>query len=90
MKSIRKWLEEDAGVTLGITSLTSYISRSSTFGSQTVRDAPTGQTTQSQTPPGPKQFVGCDSGAAGPAPKRIHWLKPAGSVATEIRHPQTP
>ena len=27
MKSIRKWLEEDAGVTLGITSLTSYISR---------------------------------------------------------------
>ena len=27
MKSIRKWLDEDAGVTLGITSLTSYISR---------------------------------------------------------------
>ena len=27
MKSIRKWLEEDAGITLGITSLTSYISR---------------------------------------------------------------
>jgi hypothetical protein len=27
MKSIRKWLEEDAGFTLGITSLTSYISR---------------------------------------------------------------
>jgi hypothetical protein len=27
MKSIRKWLEEDAGVTLGISSLTSYISR---------------------------------------------------------------
>jgi hypothetical protein len=27
MKSIRKWLEEDAGVTLSITSLTSYISR---------------------------------------------------------------
>jgi len=27
MKSIRKWLEEDAGITLSITSLTSYISR---------------------------------------------------------------
>jgi hypothetical protein len=27
MKSIRTWLEEDAGITLGITSLTSYISR---------------------------------------------------------------
>ena len=27
MKSIRKWLEDDAGVTLSITSLTSYISR---------------------------------------------------------------
>ena len=27
MKSIRKWLEEDARVTLGLASLTSYISR---------------------------------------------------------------
>ena len=27
MKSIRKWLEEDAGVSLSISSLTSYISR---------------------------------------------------------------
>ena len=27
MKSIRKWLEEEAGLKLGITSLTSYISR---------------------------------------------------------------
>jgi hypothetical protein len=27
MKSIRKWLEEDAGIVLAITSLTSYISR---------------------------------------------------------------
>lgn len=27
MKSIRKWLEEDAGMKLGLTSLTSYISR---------------------------------------------------------------
>ena len=27
MKSIRKWLEEDAGISVGITSLTSYISR---------------------------------------------------------------
>ncbi len=27
MKSIRKWLEEDAGITLSVASLTSYISR---------------------------------------------------------------
>jgi hypothetical protein len=27
MKSIRKWLEEDAGIRLGLTSLTSYIRR---------------------------------------------------------------
>src|SRR5215831_11313242 len=27
MKSIRKWLEEDAGIRLGLTSLTSYLSR---------------------------------------------------------------
>ena len=27
MKSIRKWLEDEAGLRLGITSLTSYISR---------------------------------------------------------------
>ena len=27
MKSIRRWVEEDAGISLGITSLTSYISR---------------------------------------------------------------
>ena len=27
LKSIRQWLEEDAGISLGITSLTSYISR---------------------------------------------------------------
>lgn len=27
MKTIREWLEEDVGVTLNITSLTSYISR---------------------------------------------------------------
>lgn len=27
MKTIRRWLEEDAGISLGITSLTSYISR---------------------------------------------------------------
>lgn len=27
MKTIRRWLEDDAGITLGITSLTSYISR---------------------------------------------------------------
>jgi hypothetical protein len=27
VKSIRKWLEEDAGIVVGITSLTSYISR---------------------------------------------------------------
>jgi hypothetical protein len=43
MKSIRKWLEEDAGITLGITSLTSYISR--------IRRRRAAK--QPQTPPGP-------------------------------------
>ena len=43
MKSIRKWLEEDAGITLGLTSLTSYISR--------IRRRRAAK--QPQTPPGP-------------------------------------
>jgi len=42
MKSIRKWLEEDAGIALAITSLTSYISR--------IRRRETGQW-QSGSPP---------------------------------------
>ena len=43
MKSIRKWLEEDAGITLGIASLTSYISR--------IRRRRAAK--QPETPPGP-------------------------------------
>ncbi len=54
MKSIRKWLEEDAGVTLSITSLTSYISRIRR-GLKTKRSAEVanGQIIQPQAPPGP-------------------------------------
>ena len=53
MKSIRKWLEEDAGITLGITSLTSYISRiRRRLGAKRSMDAATGQVVQPQTAPG--------------------------------------
>jgi hypothetical protein len=52
MKSIRKWLEEDAGITLGITSLTSYISRiRRRLAPKQRMDAATGQAVQPQTPP---------------------------------------
>ena len=53
MKSIRKWLEEDAGVTLSISSLTSYISR---FRRRLKAKRPgeeTGPTIQPQAPLGP-------------------------------------
>ena len=53
MKSIRKWLEEDARVTLSISSLTSYISRfrRRLKGKRTAEVA-TGQILQPQAPPG--------------------------------------
>ena len=54
MKSIRKWLEEDAGITLGITSLTSYISRIRR------RLAVKGD----QTPPGPSSSVATRAAAS--------------------------
>ena len=54
MKSIRKWLEEDAGVTLGLTSLTSYISRiRRRLAAKRGVEASTGQAVQPQTPSGP-------------------------------------
>ena len=53
MKSIRKWLEEDAGVTLSITSLTSYISRIRRRLKAKRPAEPTGQSIQPQGPPGP-------------------------------------
>ena len=66
MKSIRKWLEEDAGITLGITSLTSYISRiRRRLAAKRAYEAATGQVVQPQTPPGPS-FVRCDSGSGEP------------------------
>ena len=53
MKSIRKWLEEDAGITLGITSLTSYISRiRRRLAAKRGPEAATGQVVQPQTAPG--------------------------------------
>jgi len=54
MKSIRKWLEEDAGVTLSITSLTSYISRIRRhLKAKRSAEAATGQIIQPQAPLGP-------------------------------------
>ena len=54
MKSIRKWLEEDAGVTLSITSLTSYISRiRRRLKAKRPAEVATGQILQPQAPPGP-------------------------------------
>jgi hypothetical protein len=54
MKSIRKWLEEDAGVTLSITSLTSYISRiRRRLKTKRSAEVATGQIIQPQVPPGP-------------------------------------
>ena len=53
MKSIRKWLEEDAGVTLSITSLTSYISRIRRRLKAKRPAEATGQIIQTQAPPGP-------------------------------------
>ena len=54
MKSIRKWLEEDAGVTLSITSLTSYISRiRRRLKPKRPAQVAFGQIIQPQAPPGP-------------------------------------
>ena len=54
MKSIRKWLEEDAGVTLSITSLTSYISRiRRRLKAKRPAKVATGQNIQPQAPQGP-------------------------------------
>ena len=54
MKTIRKWLEEDAGVTLSITSLTSYISRiRRRLKAKRPAEVAFGQIIQPQAPPGP-------------------------------------
>lgn len=54
MKSIRKWLEEDAGVTLSISSLTSYISRiRRCLAAKRGAEGATGQIIQPQASPGP-------------------------------------
>ena len=71
MKSIRKWLEEDAGVTLSITSLTSYISRiRRRLKAKRPADA-TGQIIQPQARTGTQCAVaGCDSGSYGASVRR--------------------
>ena len=55
MKSIRKWLEEEAGLRLGITSLTSYISRIRRREAATKRgsEAWVGQVVHARTEPTP-------------------------------------
>jgi hypothetical protein len=49
MKRIRSWLEDDAGITVGITSLTSYISRLRRSRKSNRIEAPTMDAVQSQT-----------------------------------------
>ena len=50
IKSICKWLEEDAGITLGVTSLTSYISRiRRREKSNRFQEAPVAQSVRSET-----------------------------------------
>ena len=69
MKSIRKWLEEDAGVTLSITSLTSYISRIRRRLKAKRPAEETGQIIQPQALPGPNaRSQVATQVATGPAP----------------------
>ncbi len=69
MKSIRKLLEEDAGVTLSITSLTSYISRIRRRLKAKPPAEATGQI-QPQTPLGPNaRAQAATQVATGPAPE---------------------
>jgi hypothetical protein len=70
MKSIRKWLEEDAGITLSITSLTSYISRiRRRLKAKRPAEVATGQILQPQAPAGPNaRSQVATQVATGPAP----------------------
>lgn len=89
MKSIRKWLEEDAGIILGITSLTSCISRiRRRLAAKRSMDAATGQVVQPQIPPGLSSSVATRAPAS-PENDPLAQAK-AGSIATEVRHPQAP
>jgi hypothetical protein len=70
MKSIRRWLEEDAGITLGITSLTSYISRiPRRLAAKRGAEASTGQLVQPQTPSGPNGRSSVVTQATDPTPE---------------------
>ena len=90
VKSIHRWLEEDVGIILGITSLTSYISRIrrriATKRQAHPANGPSGSIPSSICNPP----TGCDS--ALPAPtgtKRSSCPSEARSISTEARHPQT-
>ncbi len=69
MKSIRKWLEEDAGVTLSITSLTSYISRIRRHLKAKRSQSSTGQIIQPQAHRTKRRSPVATQVAAGPAPE---------------------
>ena len=93
MKSIRKWLEEDAGIILGITSLTSYISRiRRRLAAKRGAEASTGQVVQPQTPPGPsaRSSVATQATASQTPRNRSARSSQTRSVATEVRHSQAP
>jgi hypothetical protein len=70
MKSIRKWLEEDAGVTLSISSLTLYVSRfRRRLKAKRSAEVATGQILQPQAPAGPNaRSQVATQVATGPAP----------------------
>jgi hypothetical protein len=72
MKSILRWLKEDAGIALGITSLTSYISRIRRREKSNRRnDAPTMDSVRDQTraQPGSVAVVGTPASHNSPATK---------------------
>ena len=81
VKTIRTWLEEDAGVVLSITSLTSYISR---IRRREVPCEPAGSQTTVQTQPNHRNVAPIRS--SGPSPAAPHDpLAPAMAVLRQPR-----
>ena len=91
MKSIREWLEEEAGLKLGITSLTSYISRIRRREAAAKRgsEAPVGEFIRPRTepipPPPPRSLVAIQASAQKAPSKRDDPLAQAMSVLSKPR-----
>jgi hypothetical protein len=98
IKSICKWLEEDTGITLGVTSLTSYISRiRRREKANRSPEAPTAQFVRSETESTLAASVARTSDMApasgGPVPNQFDdplaaSTSDAGFIETEDGHPQ--